>query len=131
MEESYLYSEETYKIIGACMEVHNNLGSGFLEAVYQKAICKEMDIRSIPYEKNVRFKVYYNSIDLGKYYVADIVCYDKIIVEIKAMDFLHANHSRQLLNYLKVTGRDLGLLVNFGEGSLKVKRIINSAKKSG
>jgi len=93
MEESYLYSEETYKIIGACMEVHNNLGSGFLEAVYQKAICKEMDIRSIPYEKNVRFKVYYNSIDLGKYYVADIVCYDIIIVEIKAMDFLHANHS--------------------------------------
>ena len=126
MEEDYLYQKETYKIIGACLEVHNNLGHGFLEAVYDKSLEKELEIRQIPFQKNVRFKVHYNDIDIGKVYIADFVCYDKIILELKAVSLLHPDHFRQLLNYLKITGIKLGLLVNFGTGSLQFKRIINT-----
>lgn len=130
MEEDYLYTEETYKIIGACIEVHKNLGNGFLEAVYQKSLEKELEIRSIPFIRNVRFNVHYNDIDLGKVYVADFVCFDKIILELKAVTCIHADHYRQLLNYLKVTGMKLGLLINFGQSSLKVRRVINSKSAS-
>ena len=130
MEEDYLYTKETYKIIGACIEVHKNLGNGFLEAVYQKSLEKELEIRSIPFKRNVRFKVLYNDIDLGKVYVADFVCYDKIIIELKAASFIHTDHYHQLLNYLKVTRMKLGLLVNFGQSSLKVRRVINSRNAS-
>ena len=126
MEEDYLYTKETYKIIGACMEVHKNLGNGFLEAVYEKSLEKELELRSIPFKRNVRFKVLYNDIALDKVYVADLVCYDKIILELKAVTFIHPDHYRQLLNYLRITGMKLGLLINFGQSSLKVKRIINT-----
>ncbi|MEA1886970.1 MAG: GxxExxY protein [Bacteroidota bacterium] len=129
MEESYLYKEETYKIIGACLEVHSTLGNGFLEAVYEKSLEKELELRSIPFKRNVRFKVLYNYIDLDKVYVADFVCYDKIILELKAVSYIHSDHYRQLLNYLRVTGMKLGLLINFGQSSLKVKRIINTHER--
>jgi len=126
MEEDYLYKDETYKVIGACIEVHNKPGQGLLEAVYQKALETELSSRDIPFKSKVKLDVYYDEVKLNKIYVADMICYDTIIIEIKATSFLIQDHFKQLLNYLKATNYKLGLLVNFGGRSLKVKRIINS-----
>ncbi len=119
-----LYKEEVFKIIGACMEVHKELGSGFLEAVYHEALMIELNKKNIPFETNVRLKVNYKNQVLQKVYYADIICYDKIIVELKAMDGLVPEHYAQVINYLKATGYQLGLLINFGTKSLQYKRLI-------
>jgi len=117
-----LYKEEVFKIIGACMEVHKELGSGFLEAVYHEALMIELNKKNIPFETNVRLKVNYKNQVLQKVYYADIICYDKIIVELKAMDGLVPEHYAQVINYLKATGYQLGLLINFGTKSLQYKK---------
>ena len=119
-----LYKQEVFKIIGACMEVHKELGSGFLEAVYHEALIIELNKQDIPFETNVRLKVNYKNQILQKVYYADIICYDKIIVELKAMDGLVPEHYAQVINYLKATGFKLGLLINFGTKSLQYKRLI-------
>ena len=119
-----IYKEESYKIIGACMEVHKELGCGFLEAVYQEALEIEFKNQGIPYEREKELKIYFKGIELRKRYNADFICYDKIIVEVKALSALISDHEAQLLNYLKTTGYKLGLLVNFGEQSLKYKRMV-------
>ena len=119
-----LYKQEVFKIIGACMEVHKELGSGFLEAVYHEALMIELNKLDIPFETNVRLKVNYKNQILQKVYYADIICYDKIIVELKAMDGLVPEHYAQVINYLKATGFKLGLLINFGTKSLQYKRLI-------
>lgn len=119
-----LYKEEVFKIVDACMEVHKELGSGFLEAVYHEALMIELNKKNIPFETNVRLKVNYKNQVLQKVYYADIICYDKIIVELKAMDGLVPEHYAQVINYLKATGYQLGLLVNFGTKSLQYKRLI-------
>jgi GxxExxY protein len=126
MEEEYLYKEKTYAIIGACIEVHTKLGAGFLEAVYHKALEMELKKREIPFKSKVKLDVYYGDTKLDKIYVADLICYEEIIIEIKVSAFQHPDHFRQLLNYLKVTGYKIGLLINFGMASLKVKRMINT-----
>lgn len=108
------------------IEVLTKLGAGFLEAVYQKALEMELKSRGIPFKSKVKLNVYYGDTKLDKIYVADLICYEDIIIEIKASSFHHPDHFRQLLNYLKVTGYKIGLLVNFGMGSLKVKRVINT-----
>jgi len=84
-----LYPEESYKIIGACMSVHNNLGSGFYEAVYQEALEYEFGIKHIPFSKQTKLRIRYNNIQLGKYYKADFVCYDFILLEIKATPMIY------------------------------------------
>ncbi len=117
-----LCKEEVFKIIGACMEVHKELGSGFLEAVYHEALMIELNKKNIPFETNVRLKVNYKNQVLQKVYYADIICYDKIIVELKAMDGLVPEHYAQVINYLKATGYQLGLLINFGTKSLQYKK---------
>jgi len=122
---NFLFEKESYKIIGAAQEVHGVLGPGFLEKVYQDALEVEFKKKEIPFKREVQFRVEYKNEVLSSTYVADFVCYDKIIVEIKALDDLSSKHMAQVINYLKVTKYKLGLLINFGEKSLKTKRIIN------
>lgn len=119
-----ILAEETFKIIGACMEVHKTLGNGFLEAVYQEALAKEFGLQGIPFEREKRIAISYKGDILNKQYVADFVCFDKIIIELKALSALSSEHESQLLNYLKATGCKVGLLINFGEKSLTYKRRI-------
>lgn len=113
---------ETYSVIGAAIEVHNVLGCGFLEAVYQQAMAKELEVRKIPFRKEVQFPVLYKGHNLGCCYQADFICYDSVIVELKALEMLTGKHEAQLINYLKVTGYKRGLLFNFGQSSLKYRR---------
>ena len=124
LENNIIYKDESYKIIGACMEVHNNLGCGFLEAVYQEALEIEFERRKIPFVREESLKIQYKGIELKKEYVADFICYNKIIIETKAATELKSEHIAQTLNYLKITGYKLGILVNFGTTSLKYKRIV-------
>ena len=119
-----LYKQESYEIIGACMEVHKELGPGFLEPVYQEALCYELRARDIPFEKEKALRVNYKGTVLEKTYVPDFVCFEKIILELKALKELMPEHESQVLNYLKATGYKLGLLVNFGAGSLSYKRLV-------
>lgn len=114
-----LYEEETKQIIGAFYEVHNQLGCGFLEPIYQEALAIEFGLMGIPFEKEKQLRITYKNRILNKYYQADFICFDKIIVEVKALSALCSEHEAQLLNYLKTTGFRIGFLVNFGEKSLK------------
>jgi len=109
-----IYKEECFKIIGACLEVHKTLGNGFLKPVYQEALTIEFNKQNIPFEKEKILAIVYKGIELEKKYIADVVCYEKIIVELKALSSLNSEHESQVLNYLKATGYKLGLLVNFG-----------------
>ncbi len=126
MIDEILYKEESYKIIGAAMEVHKVLKNGFLEPVYQEALAKELYLQNIPFKKESLINIYYKGYKLDKYYKADFICYDKIIIELKALCELTKDHSSQLLNYLKATNKKLGILINFGTTSLQHKRIINN-----
>ena len=116
-------SNESYSITGAAMQVYNTLGAGFLEAVYQEALAIELTKRGIPYEREKDLKIYYDGQELKQTYRADFVCYDNIIVEIKAVASLNDSHRSQVFNYLKATGFKLGLLFNFGHcGGLEFER---------
>ena len=119
-----LQEDETYKIIGAAMAVHSELGQGFLEAIYQEAMAIEFQKMDIPFEKEKLLNVYYKGKKLKKHYSADFLCYDSIIVELKALKDLSGDHQSQLLNYLKATENEVGLLINFGKKSLEYKRMI-------
>ena len=122
--ENLYYKEEAYKIIGACMNVHRELGQGFLEAVYQEALALEFTEQQIPFAKESKIDIYYKENILEQYYVADFICYNNIIVELKAVTNLEPTHTAQVLNYLKATDLGLGLLVNFGTSSLESKRLV-------
>ncbi|MDD2192382.1 MAG: GxxExxY protein [Bacteroidales bacterium] len=119
-----LYKDESYKIIGACMEVHKNLGCGFLEAIYQEALEIEFADRMVPYEREKTLKIYYKGKLLDKDYRSDFICFDSILIELKALDKLTPEHTAQVLNYLKATNYKLGILINFGRESLEFKRIL-------
>ena len=119
-----VYKEESYKIMGACFAVHSKLGSGFLEKVYHEALVKELTSRNIPFTSEMQLSVKYDGSFLKKKYYADFVCYDKIILEIKASESLNELHFAQILNYLSVTNFKLGILINFGTKSLTYKRIV-------
>jgi GxxExxY protein len=123
MKEIY-YKEESYKIIGACMEVHNELGSGFNELVYQEAAAIEFKSRNIPFEREKELKISYKDEKLIKKFKIDFLCYDKIILEFKAISDLNENHFTQVIGYLKASGIKLGLLINFGDESLQYRRIV-------
>ena len=116
--------ELTGKIINACMEVHNELGNGFLEPVYQEALEEEFKIQGIPYVREKLLPVMYKGKQLKKEYYADFVCYDDIIVELKAVSVLSKPHKAQVLNYINAANKEIGLLINFGETKLKWERII-------
>lgn len=126
-----LFKDEVYTIIGASMEVYNTLGPGFLEAVYQEALEIEFSKRNIPFVSQQEIPVYYGSIRMKTHYIADFLAYNKIIVEIKALNQLSNREEAQLLNYLKATGLNLGLLINFGSGNkLEWQRRVKTDKRS-
>lgn len=127
--EKYLYQDETYAIRGCLKAVAFELGSGFLEKVYQEALELEFQEAGIPYEREVKLSINYKGKVLQQEYVADFVCYGKIIVELKAISQLNEVHEAQVFNYLKATGFDLALLVNFGESPLNIKRLYNYMKQ--
>jgi GxxExxY protein len=121
-----ILGDECYAIVGAAIEVHCELGPGFLEAIYQEALEIELGSRRIPFEAQKPLTVSYKGRRLKKEYVADIICYGQIIVELKAMDKLSGREESQILNYLKATGLKVGLLVNFGShGKLEWRKFVN------
>ena len=119
-----LYKNEVYQIIGAAMEVHRELGPGFLEPVYQEAFELELIHQSIPYIREQPLSIFYKGIKLKRTYSADFLCFDQIIVELKALSQLNGEHESQLINYLKATKLRVGILINFGAKSLEYKRMI-------
>ena len=120
-----ILAEETYEVVGAAMEVYYKLGTGFLEPVYQQALAVEMDRRKIPYMQQQRFQIEYKGVLLDKEYIADYVCFDQIIVEIKAINQLSPVDWSQVINYLKVSRKRVGLLFNFGSaGRLEWKKLV-------
>ena len=121
-----ILSDESYNIIGACMAVHRELGTGFLEAIYQEALEKEFTFRNIPFVREQKLEVHYKGEVLEKSYIADFVCYKEVVVELKAVSSLESVHEAQLINYLKATNSKIGLLINFGQISLQQKRVINT-----
>lgn len=120
-----IYKDEVYAIVGAAMEVYNQLGPGFLEPIYQEAMEIETLERKIPTRPQHNIEVIYKGRPLKKSYIADLLCYDQVIVELKAIDNLTSREESQLINYLKATGLKVGLLINFGSyGKLEWRRLV-------
>lgn len=118
--------EETYKILGACIQVHKKLGNGFSENVYREALAKELTNSEIPFEQAKKLPVYYEGTPLNHYLVADFVCFEKIILEIKTLVCLNQHIKQQALKLLKASNLEIGYLINFGETNLTWKRHINT-----
>ena len=119
-----IYKEESYKIIGLCMEVHRELGKGHNEVIYKDALEFELGQSQIPFTREKQFLVHYKTIVLPHKYFADFVVFDKILLEAKAVEKLIDANVKQVLNYLAASKLKLGLLVNFGEDSLSYKRVV-------
>jgi GxxExxY protein len=127
----FLYKKESYMIRGACFEVYKEKGNGFLEQVYQECLGKELTRQSIPFSEQTPIKLFYKGDPLKQGYIPDFICYDKIILEIKAVKKLTDEHRSQLLNYLKATGHKLGFLVNFGHHpGIEIERVALSKNSS-
>lgn len=121
--QGLLYRDEIFALQGAIFEVYKTIGCGFLEAVYQECLEHEFTLREIPFASQVDICISYKGEKLKQFYRADLVCYDKIVVELKAVSELTPEHEAQLLNYLKATGMRMGLLVNFGHyPKVEIKR---------
>lgn len=116
----------TYAIIGAAMEVHKQLGCGFLEPVYQEALAVELALRNIPFRREVRLPLHYKGRLLETHYRADFICSDAVVVELKALARLGGTEEAQLINYLRATGYEVGLSLNFGTRSLEHRRFVFS-----
>ena len=119
-----IFKDESYKIIGLCMEMHNQLGMGFKEIIYKDALEIEFRTNTIPFERERQFKIEYKGIILPRRYPADFIVYDKIILEVKSSSHIVDNFVAQTINYLKASGLQLGIIANFGELSFKYKRIV-------
>jgi len=119
-----MHDEETYAIIGAAMTVHGKLGHGFLEAVYQEALECEFRFLGIPYQREHKLPISYRNATLKTYYQADFVCYDSVIVELKALQQISGVEEAQVINYLKASGLNRALLLNFGTQQLQHKRFV-------
>lgn len=120
-----LYQKETYKIRGVLFKVYNELGPGFLEKIYKRAVIEELEKQHIPFVLEKKYAIRYNNKIIG-YNLIDLIVYDKIILELKAVNNLERFHISQVLAYLKATGLKLGLLVNFGAERLEIKRVIST-----
>jgi len=114
MADNILYKDECYQIQGAIFEVYREMGCGFLEAVYQECLEKEFRLRNIPFVAQPTLQLKYKEELLCQTYKPDLICFDSIVVELKAISVITGEHQAQVLNYLKATGMKLGLLVNFG-----------------
>ena len=126
--ENFIYKQETHDIIGAAMAVHRYFGCGFTEKVYQDALEQELLICKIPYEREKSIHATYHHVQLNTPFVPDFICYNKIIVELKAVKELDDMHRSQAINYAKVAGYEVALLINFGNTSLEFERFAVSAK---
>ena len=124
MNEKWLHKDLTHKIIGAAMEVHRELGPGFLEYVYEESLCHELKLREIYFERQKELDIYYKDLLIPKRYKPDLIIENKVIAELKATSGLMKIEEAQLLNYLKATKLRIGLLLNFGTESLEIKRRI-------
>lgn len=124
---SYIHSEITQKIIGCAMKVHNTLGTGFQEVIYQRSLAIELEKQKLPYERELELKIYYEGIEVGTRRV-DFLVDDKVIVELKALTALDDVHLAQTLNYLEASKLEIGLLINFGTTKLQFKRLIKSRR---
>ena len=130
LNKPLIYKKEVYEIVGAAMEVHSTLGSGFLERVYHEALKAEFNERNIPFKAEQGLEIHYKGKPLKAIYRADFVCYDKIILEIKAVKETAPEHVAQTINYLKITNFKVGVLINFGKhDKLEWERFINTPKK--
>lgn len=125
---TYKYSDQTAKIIGAAMKVHSALGNGFQEVIYQRALAIELDIENIPFQREFEMPIHYREVHIGTRRV-DFLVYDNISVELKAVIELQDVHLAQAKNYLEAYNLEVGLLINFGERSLKFKRLLNKKYK--
>lgn len=122
--------EQTYAIIGVAMKVHRELGHGFLEAVYQEAFAIELKKKGIPFQREFHIPIYYDGVRLSTHYQADFVCFESVIVELKALAKLTGTEEAQVINYLKATKLQKGLLLNFGSRSLEHKRLVFNLRES-
>lgn len=130
LRKPLIYEKEVFAIVGAAMEVHSTLGPGFLEAVYHEALKMEFSERNILFKAEQGLQVSYKGKPLKAIYRADFVCFDKIIVEIKALNELASVHHAQTINYLKITNFKVGVLINFGSHeNLEWKRFANTKKR--
>jgi len=120
----------THAIIGAGLEVHRVLGPGFLEAVYQEALAKELSLRSIPFRAQCEIPVFYKGDRLSAAYRADFICFDSVILELKAIRQLTVVEEAQVLNYLKASGLHVALLINFGAPSFQQRRFVSGSGQS-
>ena len=128
METVILFKEESYRIIGACFEVYKEKGNGFLEAVYQECLAMEFAGQGIPFAEHPKLRLSYKGQPLSQTYEPDFLCFERIIVELKAVKTLVDEHWAQVINYLKATEKELGLLVNFGHyPKIEHERFINQA----
>ena len=125
-ENGLIFKDEVYRIVGAAMEVSNNLGCGFLEAVYQEALEFEFYDKNLPFEAQKRIVITYKDRILSKEYIADFLCFEKIIVEIKAIKKITEIEEAQVINYLKATRLPLGLIINFGGKKMEWRRYANT-----
>ncbi len=126
-----LHKQESYDIIGACFEVYNVMGFGFYEEVYHDSLKEEFSARNIPHLHEPKLEIYYKDKLINRKYEPDFVCFSKIIIEIKAVKNLCEEHNAQVFNYLKATGFELGILVNFGSSNgIQYKRIVKSKNNS-
>jgi GxxExxY protein len=131
MATNVLYRDESYRIVGACFEVYKEKGSGFLEAVYQECLAMEFAEQGIPFVEQPRLRLAYKGRELQQFYEADFLCFGLIIVELKAVKNLMDEHRAQVINYLKATGKQLGVLVNFGHYPLiEHERYVNQPDRN-
>jgi GxxExxY protein len=128
VQQDFLHKDLTGEIIGAAMEVHKTLRSGFLESVYEEAMAIELDLQNVPFERQKPIDVFYKG-RLAKQFFCDFIVDGKVLVELKAIKKLTEIEDMQVLNYLKATGFQLALLINFGVPSLEFKRIINTQNR--
>ena len=128
MGTQIIFKEESYKIVGACFEVYKDKRNGFLEAVYQECLSLEFTEQGIPFVEKTRIRLDYKGRELRQTYEPDFLCFEKIIVEIKAVKRLADEHRAQVINYLKAAGKQLGLLVNFGHyPKIEHERFVNQS----
>lgn len=131
MESEYPLKDETYRLIGACFEVYNEKGCGFTEPIYQECLEIELHMQGIPFEAQKSLPLAYKGHPLKKSLVPDLLCFDQVILEIKAVSALTDEHRAQVLNYLNAADLEVGLLVNFGHfPRLEYERVINRRKRS-